>query len=72
MVGKADRKLKAQCSGDGIEYIDYIKDEAELHALGGKAAALVHLVIGDHSPNTVCEIIGESRPAIVPDRGGAR
>jgi len=72
IVGKADRKLKDQYFGDGIEYIDYVKDPDALHALGGKAAALVHLVIGDHSPNTVCEIIGEGRPAIVPDRGGAR
>jgi len=72
IVGKADRKLKEQYFGDGIEYIDYVKDPSALHALGGKAAALVHLVIGDHSPNTVCEIIAEGRPAIVPDRGGAR
>jgi glycosyltransferase involved in cell wall biosynthesis len=72
IIGNADRKLKERYHGDGIEYIEYISDEAELHALGGKAAALVHLVVGDHSPNTVCEILGESRPAIVPDRGGAR
>ena len=38
---------------------------------GRRALGLVHMVVSDHSPNSVAEAIGEGCPAIVPDRGGA-
>lgn len=39
---------------------------------GQGAIALVHLVPGDYSPNTVAEALGEGCPVIVPDVGGAK
>jgi glycosyltransferase involved in cell wall biosynthesis len=73
VIGRVNKRIKELVPPrNGIEYIDYIDDVDQLQALGAQAVALVHLVIGDHSPNTVCEIIGEGRPAIVLDKGGAR
>jgi hypothetical protein len=72
VIGRVNRRIKELVPPqNGIRYIDYLDDVGPLQALGAQAAALVHLVIGDHSPNTVCEIIGEGRPAIVLDKGGA-
>lgn len=73
IIGRVNAKIKRLVPPEnGIRYIDYLDDVSQLQALGAQAAALVHLVIGDHSPNTVCEIIGEGRPAIVLDKGGAK
>ena len=73
VIGRVNKRIKKLVPPrNGVKYLDYIDDVDQLRALGTQAVALVHLVIGDHSPNTVCEIIGEGRPAIVLDRGGAR
>lgn len=73
VIGRVNKQIKKLVPPEnGVRYIDYLDDVNQLQALGAQAVALVHLVIGDHSPNTVCEIIGEGRPAIVLDRGGAR
>jgi len=72
-IGRVNANIKRLVPPEnGVQYIDHIDDVDQLQALGAQAVALVHLVIGDHSPNTVCEIIGEGRPAIVLDKGGAR
>lgn len=39
---------------------------------GQGAIALVHLVLGDFSPNTVAEALGEGVPILVPTIGGAK
>jgi len=73
IIGRVNREIKKRIPEEkGIRYVDYIGDAGKLREYGARAIALVHLVIGDHSPNTVCEIVGEGRPAIVLDRGGAR
>lgn len=73
VIGRVNDNIKRLVPPEnGIRYIDYLDDVSQLQALGAQAVALVHLVIGDHSPNTVCEIIGEGRPTIVLDKGGAK
>lgn len=70
--GRAHHKIKEKVKGEGIRFVEHIGDEKKLHAEGSGSAALVHLIIGDHSPNTVAEMVGEGRPVIVLDKGGAR
>jgi hypothetical protein len=70
--GRADHKIKEKIEVDGIRFMEYTDDKRMLHNEGSQATALVHLVIGDHSPNTAAEMVGEGRPVICLEKGGTR
>lgn len=70
--GRTHHKIREKVKGDGIRFMEYTDDEQALHGEGSQSSALVHLIIGDHSPNTAAEMVGEGRPVIVLDKGGAK
>jgi hypothetical protein len=70
ILGTVDRVVKKQYTLPGWRYLGKVKPTQTV-GYGRRALGLVHMVVSDHSPNSVAEAIGEGCPVIVPDRGGA-
>ena len=70
VLGSVDRVVKKNYALPGWRYLGRVKPQQTV-GYGRRALGLVHMVVSDHSPNSVAEAIGEGCPAIVPDRGGA-
>jgi|GEM_PF-3669106 len=68
LIGKYKRKTKAEYALPGWKWLGF---DSNSRWYGQGAIALVHLVPGDYSPNSVAEAIGEGCPIIVPSVGGA-
>lgn len=68
IVGRYAQELKHSYLLPGWKWLGF-KRSPRWHGQG--AIALVHLVPGDFSPNTIAEGIGEGVPIIVPNIGGA-
>lgn len=68
ILGNYERETKNAYKLPGWKWLGY-KSNARWYGQG--AVALVHLVVGDFSPNTVIEAVGEGCPVICPNVGGA-
>lgn len=68
ILGNYDRETKNEHLLPGWKWLGY---KGNTRWYGQGAIALVHLVAGDFSPNTVLEAVGEGCPVICPNVGGA-
>lgn len=68
LLGKYEQKTKDAYKLPGWKWLGY---RGNARDYGRGAIALVHLVAGDYSPNSVAEAIGEGIPVLVPGVGGA-
>jgi glycosyltransferase involved in cell wall biosynthesis len=68
ILGQYNREIKKEYALPGWKWLGY---KANSQWYGQGAVALVHLVTGDYSPNSVAEAVGEGCPVLVPNIGGA-